>query len=410
MPGRSRSKVESRSSTKHSCRRHAQAVFRMGRAGIACGVDPNLEGAYFLCETGCDRSEANAYLYARYTRKFAQKRRQEAPAWMGRGRKLRPKPRSLRAHAGDLSRGLRWLEARNLSILNVTEENLDELGEDLEHQKLETGTIGAIQSSIMYCAQWAVWEGKRPPLEMTSNPISGHQGVSNPVVRKQRRARPIEYIDPETAHAIWNAIPDPAYRIAVRLGFGSGLRPFEPGVIEDGDMPHRSNASAYRRDTFSVMGKGDKRRYPEIDPTLLDDINHYRFEVRSARARKFRERHGTESTHLLLNGKFGEPISYQGLYAAFSKACGIVGVKARLHWARHAYACDHMAKVVVDRLKALLHAGGTVGQTDIDALMTVGQVELMTLMGHAQIETTSIYLTTVRHAITHALASLEIEP
>jgi integrase len=399
----------SRSPTNRSDRRHAQVVFRMGRAGIACGVDPHLEGAYFLCEPGRDRSEANAYLYARHTREFAKRRRQEAPAWMGRGRKLRPKDRSLRVHAGDLSRGIRWLESRNLSILNVTEENLDELGEDLEHQKLESGTIGAIQSSIMYCAQWAVWEGKRLPLEITTMPISGHQGVSNAVVRKQRRARPIEYIDPETAHAICSAIVDPAYRIAVRLGFGSGLRPFESGVIEDGDMPYRSNGSPLRRDTFSVVGKGDKRRYPEIDPALLDDINHYRFDVRSARARKFRERHGTEPTHLLLNGKFGEPISYHGLYAAFSKACGIVGVRARLHWARHAYACDHMAKVVIDRLKAVLRAGGTVGQSDIDALMTVAQVELMTLMGHAQIDTTSIYLTTVRHAITHALNSMGAE-
>lgn len=396
--------------TKRPARRHAQVVFRMGQAGIACGVDPKLEGAYFLCEPGRDRTEANEYLAARHTREFAKRRRREAPAWMGRGRKLRPKDRSLRVHAGDLSRGIRWLESSSLTVLNVTEEHLDELGEALEHQGIESGTIGAIQSAILYCAQWAVWEGRRPPLEITSTPISGHQGVSNAVIRKQRRARPIEYIDPETARAICSAIADPAYRIAVRLGFGCGLRPFETGVVEDDDMPHRSNASPLRRDTFSVIGKGDKRRYPEIDPALLDDINHYRFHVRAARARKYREKHGSEPTHLLLNGKFGEPISYPGLYAAFSKACAVVGVKARLHWARHAYACDHMAKVVTDRLKAIVGVGGNVGQTDIDALMTVAQVELMTLLGHSQIETTSIYLTTVRHAITHALGTMGIEP
>lgn len=220
------------------------------------------------------------------------------------------------------------------------------------------------------------------------------------ILRKQGTAPPIRYIDPTTFTSVLQTMTDPAYRIAIRLGRGSGLRPFEGGKIENSLMPQTSTASIFNNDHFEVIGKGGHRRFPEIDPELMEEINRYRFDERPNRVRKYRERHdGQEPTALLLNGKNGDPISYHGLYQAFRKACTDLNVEARLHWLRHAYACDHMADFVVKRLKAIGSPDGKYAPQDIEALITIAQIELMILLGHAHIGTTNGYLGPVRHAI-----------
>jgi site-specific recombinase XerD len=386
--------------------RHAQVAFQMGQAGLAAGVDPKLEGAVFLCEPGRDRSHANSYLYSLHLREFSKRRRTQAPPWMGQSRKFKISLGSLLTEARDLSRGCRWLEDHSYSILTVTEEQLDELGEDLERSELESGTIGAIQMSVLQCAQWAVWEGQREELEITWRPAQGYDSVNILVMRKQRRGALVDYIDPQTAHAICDAIVDPAYKIAVRLLFRSGLRPSEPGAILDRDMPHRPRALAMSPTTFSVVGKGHKRRHPEIEDALLEEINRYRLLNRPKRAKKFEQRHGIASDHLLLNSKTGDPISYMGLYATLSDACSSLGVFARPHWGRHAFACDHMAKTVVDGITAARAAGLSVTLHDVEALISAARFELMLLLGHSKLEMSEFYLTQVRRAVTHAFKSM----
>jgi site-specific recombinase XerD len=386
--------------------RHAQVVFQMGKAGLAAGVDPKLEGAVFLCEPGRDRSQANSYLYALHLKEFSNRRRTQAPEWMGRSRKLKISLDSLLTEAGDLSRGCRWLEDHGYSILTVTEEQLDELGEDLERGDLEGGTIGAMQMSLIHCAQWAVWEGRREELDITWRPATGYDSVNILVVRKQRRGGLVDYIDPQTASAICDAIVDPVYRIAVQLLFRSGLRPSEPGAILDRDMPHRTKPSAISQTTFSVVGKGKKRRDPVIDNPLLEEVNRYRLLHRPKRAKMFEQRHGFASDHLLLNAKSGEPISYMGLYAVFSDACESLGIEARPHWARHAYACDHMANTVVERIKAAKAAGVGVNLDDVESLISAARFELMLLLGHSKLEISELYLTQVRRAVTRAFKSM----
>lgn len=398
----------SKSKSKCANRRHAQVAFRMGAAGLAAGVDPTLAGAVFLCEPGRDRSEANRYLYALHLKQFAKRRRAQAPDWMGPSRKLKISLKSLLAEARDLSLGSRWLEDHGYSILTMTENQLDELGEDFEQDELESGTIGAIQMSLLQCAQWAVWEGRREELDISWNPATGYESVNILVIRKQRRGGLVDYINPQTAGAICDAIADPAYRIAVQLLFRSGLRPSEPGAILDCEMPHRSKGSAISPDTFSVVGKGNKRRDPEIDTQLLEEINRYRLIERPKRAALFERLHGRAPDRLLLNSKTGEPISYHGLYVAFTAACESLGVEARPHWGRHAYACDHMANTVIERIKAAKRAGISVDLDDVEVLISAARFELMLLLGHSKVETSELYLSLVRRAVTHAFKSMDI--
>jgi site-specific recombinase XerD len=311
-----------------------------------------------------------------------------------------------------LSRAIRWLEDHGHSILDLTEDHLDQLGSELEGQRLESGTIGALQMSLLQCAQWAVWEGKRSELQISWVPASGrhYDSINIIVVRKQRRQGLVDYIEPPQAAALCEAVTDLSYRIAIRLMFGSGLRPSEPGAVENAKMPHASNGSVIRRDVFSVVGKGLKTRHPQIDAALLQDINEYRFQHRPARARKFEKRHGKLPNQLLLNSKDGSPISYNGLYAAFKKACEKIGIQARMQWARHAFACNHMATTVVSQIQIAKSAGLDVSLGDVDALMHAARVELMILLGHSQFSTSEIYLTQVRHAVTHALKDFPSRP
>ena len=391
-------------STRTGCKRHAQVVFKMGRAGLEAGAPSELDGATFLCEPGRDRDDANAYLYALFTRKFAEMRRASAPPWMGRSRKLKLGERSLDCEAGDLSRGLRWLEDHGLSVLDLTEAHLDELASDLEANDIEDGSIGAIQMSLLQCAQWAVWQGRRPELAISWVPVGGHRDSINiVVVRKQRRQGLIDYIEPQQARALCRAVADPAYRIAIRLMFGTGLRPSEPGAVKDSNMPRTPRGSVIARDVFSVVGKGNVKRHPQIDAELIGDINQYRLLHRPPRVKKFEARHGRPPSELLLNSKNGDPISYDGLYAAFTKGCKTIGMNARMHWARHAFAADHIATTVIEQITAARKAGLDVSLGDVEPLMHAARVELMILLGHAAFESSAIYLTQVNHAVTRAL-------
>ncbi|WP_157676517.1 site-specific integrase [Afipia sp. GAS231] len=374
----------------------------MGHAGIKAGVPAEFFGATFLCEPGRDRGDANAYLYALFTGKFGEKRRTNAPPWMGRSRKLKLGGRSLKCEAGDLSRGFRWLEDHGLSIRNMTEDHLDQLASELQAD-IEDGTVGAIQMSLLQCAQWTAWRGRRPELVVSWEPVAGHRdSVNILVVRKQRRQGPVDYIEPAQARALCQAVPDAAYRIAFRLMFGSGLRPSEPGAVKDSKMPHTARRSAIARDVFSVVGKGSVKRHPQVDSELIDDINEYRLLHRPARVKKYQAHRGEPPTHLLLNSKNGDPISYQGLYEAFVKACKIIGIKARMHWARHAFACNHLVDTVIGQITAARNAGLDVSLADVEPLLHAARVELMILLGHAALENSSIYLTQVNRAITHA--------
>lgn len=392
--------------------RRPPQVFVVDAAAIEAGMPAEHENSVYLFSPRRDFTLENQYLLSLANGKYADFRRDEPVDWMGPGRVRKHAIRSLKTTAGAVLAARVWLDEKGKSFLEVTEADADDFGAALEAAGLDGGTIAQRQSAMLHCAQWAVWQKLRPPLKVlaTAKRISwqrdgnslGSIDTSRIHVLKKRAPQLIEYLSPETGRSIIASVPDRAYRIAIALMFGSGLRPFEPGVIGDHAMPRSPSATATPT-TFMVIGKGRKKRHPEVDDDLLRDINDYRIHDRKQRAQKYERRNGHPPDQLLLNARNGNPITYWGVYQAFKKACETVGVEAKPQWARHSFACNRLADFATSQLLLTEDTRGVLAHGSLDQLLEAARVELMILMGHTSFSTTGIYLTRVRAAVTNAL-------
>jgi site-specific recombinase XerD len=392
--------------------RRPPQVFVVDAAAIAAGMPAERKNSVYLFSPDRDFTLENEYLLALANGKFADFRRDEPVEWMGNGRVRKHRIRSLKTTAGAVLTARQWLDEKGISFLEVTEAEVEDVGADLEAAGLDGGTIGQRQSAMLHCAQWAVWQKLRPPLKIHSVAmrISWQQdgnaarsfNAPKIIVMKKRAPQLVEYLTPAMAARVVSKVPDRAYRIAIRLMFGSGLRPFEPGMIDDAAMPRSPSATATPT-KFAVIGKGLKKRFPEVDDGLLRDINDYRLHDRPDRVKKYERRHGRAPDQLLLNAKNGNLINYWGVYHAFKKACEVAGIEAKPQWARHSFACNRLADFATSQLLLAQETGATIAHGSLDQLLEAARVELMVLMGHASFSTSAVYLARVRAAVTDAI-------
>ena len=67
-----------------------------------------------------------------------------------------------------------------------------------------------------------------------------------------------------------------------------------------------------------------------------------------------------------------------------------------------------LANTVIERIKAAKGAGISVDLDDVEVLISAARFELMLLLGHSKVETSELYLSQVRRAVTHAFKSMDI--
>ena len=146
---------------------------------------------------------------------------------------------------------------------------------------------------------------------------------------------------------------------------------------------------------------------------LASEISVYRQAVRPHRVAKYRKRHpyGPAPSALLLNKKNGNPVTYIVLRRAFKTAAATLGLPSlRLHWARHAFACNFLAANAIMMIRKAAAAGMQLNEATLDTILKQLRPELAELMGHADFATTERYLTRVREAVLAHLAAYPQPP
>ncbi|WLA87339.1 tyrosine-type recombinase/integrase [Bradyrhizobium elkanii] len=384
--------------------RTLQHVFRVGAHGAKLGLP---EGACFLMAPGKDYKLANDFLYGVHAGKFAEFCLVDRPEWMNRRGVLRP--RSLKATAQATATGIDTLDARNITVLELDNPELLLLRRDLEARKIESG-IGFIQTTMMNFAQWCCWAKLRGPLNVSHERIVVRMGPHD-------QARPREVtkvhavagqLEAATSYMAERDIKliveevmtecDDGHGPALMALVDTGMRGSEPGSILNRHMPRARDVDPAYPAKFPLWGKGGKKRYPEIPVPTLEVIDQYRAGDRRLAVARALEKGGKEPDALFLK-RNGTPVTYASLRRVFKKACKKLGIAGRLHWLRHSFAANYLAKPAVDLWMARRRAGVTVSMGELNTLTNARQYSLMRVLGHKSLTTTAIYLEHVHRVL-----------
>lgn len=386
-------------------RRSLQRVFLHDQLSVQHGIPASLIGCPFICDIHNDRKEENAYLRDLYDGTARKHRLISPPDWMDRSAGRGMVDVSLLRHAQALSYGCRLLDELNTDLLRFEEHDLVRIA------KLMAGRgqswVSAVQIAVVMAAQNCVWRGLRDPLILSFSQVhtrSGRPGRKSTVTRidlvKRPKRKPVRYIGAQQGRFICEEIRDPACRIGVKLCFRSGLRPGEPGLVQDALMPDGTNFDPEVAANFAVTGKGNKERFPEVDVDLVTEIDHYRAFVRPERVANYLRLNSTSEppSALLLNTR-GGPLTYPVIYAAFRETAVKLNIKGVPHWARHAYAADFLVNAILTKIEGLHARGIELTGRDIKTFEQSARMRLMENLGHADETSTDGYLTRVDAAV-----------
>jgi integrase len=385
--------------------RSPQRVFVHDPLSVKHGIPASLVGCPFICDINHDRRDENTYLKDLYEGTFRKHRLTSPPGWMDRSAGRGMGEDSLLRHAQALSFGCRLLDQLNTDLLRFEEHDLARIAELMAG--CGQSWISAVQTAVVMAAQNCVWRGLRQPLILSFSEVrtrSSRPGRKSTVLKidliKRPKRKAVRYIGARQGRIICEEIRDPACRIAVKLCFRSGLRPGEPGLVQDALMPDGTNSDPEVAANFAVTGKGNKERFPEVDADLVTEIDQYRAFVRPERVANYLRLNSTSEppSALLLNTR-GDPLTYPVIYAAFREAAVKLKIKGVPHWARHAYAADFLVNAILTKIEGLLARGIELKGRDIKTFEYSARMRLMENLGHADEGSTDGYLTRVDAAV-----------
>ena len=314
---------------------------------------------------------------------------------------------SLQRHAQALSFGCRLLDELNTDLLRFEEHDLARIAKlmaggprtELDQCGPDRGRDGSAELRVARPTP-----SPDPLLFQKFAPVAAGPGAKARYSRSTSSKRPkrkaVRYIGARQGRIICEEIRDPACRIALKLCFRSGLRPGEPGLVQDALMPDGTNFDPEVSGNFAVTGKGDKERFPEVDADIVAEIDHYRAFVKPERVANYLRLNSTSEppSALLLNTR-GDPLTYAVIYAAFREAAVKLKVKGVPHWARHAYAADFLVNAILTKIEGLHARGIELKARDIKTFEQSARMRLMENLGHADETSTDGYLTRVDAAV-----------
>lgn len=394
-----------------------QRVYRVGQYGVALGLPADLEQACFLMAPGKDYTVANDFLYGLHCGAFDEYCLLDPPEWMNQRRDGPLLPRSLWSTAQALATGIDVLEARNLSFLEIGNSELKRIGSDLVARGVESG-IGFVQSTVLKCSAWCHWRKLREPIKVSHGTILFRMGPKDSARARETKKVHAVFTQPLTTTKFISEIhieaiieevmkTDDGHGPALRTAADAGLRGSEPGSILIRHMPRAGDVDPAQPAKFPLWGKGGKKRYPELPISTLGVNDRYRTGNRRLAVARAIEKGGKEPEELFLK-RDGTPITYASLRRAFKKACKALGIEGRLHWLRHSFAANYLAKGAMDMWTVARRAGVTISFGELTKLTEARQFSLMKLLGHKSIATTEIYLEHV-HRVLFAKMSAAVE-
>jgi integrase len=393
-----------------------QRVFRVDDHGVAAGFPPEAKGANFLWEAGKDFTVANDFLYGIHIGSYEDYRITDRPPWMNAGKGKDTCAGSKKAFAQALARGLDTLGKRGIDVLDLSNADLKLIARDLRQSGLESG-IGAIQTAILSLAQWCAWRGLRGPVQVQHSTVLINVGARDDerpyeVIKigaiEQQPSQIVRYIDTDKIEAITDEMrkqPDGHWRAFATLA-KTGVRSGEVGTILDADVRRASDLGQDDMASFTVrLGKGAKKRHPEMPRSLIADVDSYRaVERRIAVSRILAA--GKKAPAELFLKKDGTPVTYASLRRAVKKACKVLGIDVRLHWLRHTYAADYLVGGMIEMWMAANKAKINISMSDLNTMSETRQLSLMRLLGHTSLTTTAIYLAHAKLAFMAKLKSI----
>ena len=283
---------------------------------------------------------------------------------------------TIRTYANHLVHLASWGEANNLPVENLTQEHLAWFAHSLvsrTSRRLKASTcISALNVSNAFL-KWtmgSIAEGSQPTANrlparaLVGGAISRLGILDEPLIEPVKFARlpdarglakVMSSVDVSGAHGKRN-------ELMARLMFESGLRVAEIASLRVDSLP----TSLYddHASLASIIGKGNKRRFVSIAPSLLRELHGY---IDLERALIFEKINSRIKPAEVFLGRLGESLSTGYIQQVFRKASAVLKKRITPHALRHTYGTYHY-------------------------LVNRDLVLLQKLMGHASAETTQVYV------------------
>lgn len=251
------------------------------------------------------------------------------------------------AYFDDLSKLLKYFEAENLNIQNITLENLQQFVTQLYDLGINARSVARILSGVRSFFNFLILDGyiQNDPAELLETP---QIGLKLPVVLNLEEIENIlSVIDLSTKEGQRNrAIIEVLYSCGLRISELTNLK-FSDLFLDDGFI--------------RVEGKGSKQRLVPISQTAIKEINNYLLDRKHLDIKK-----GSEDIVFL--SKRGTSISRIMVFHFIKQYAELAGIKKNIspHTFRHSFATH------------LLEGGANIRA-------------IQQMLGHEKITTTEIY-------------------
>lgn len=296
---------------------------------------------------------------------------------------------TVRTYAGALLVWLRHLEARKMSLTDVTEETIGVYRAELSSQKngsrhrYASATINQRVTVAVAFHEWGHRRNLMPsPLGKylcSADPDSpwrapgrsrNPRGVRLPRIGLLRVIKRLPVVlGEDEIRRLLIVTPMPC-RLMLKWSVATGLRRFEVCDLRLGDLPSPTTLENSRSGLaeLTLLRKGAREVTVYAPARLVEETRWYVLTERGSSDTR-------DASHVFLNA-VGRNVSRQTLTRTFRKSADSIGSEATLHHLRHTFATQVLG---------ILERHATAGE-ELNSLKA-----LQVLLGHAQIETTEIY-------------------
>jgi integrase len=382
-----------------------RALFRVSDDAIAAGVPVRLRGCPFFIAASGSRRDLNRFLEQRYLgRWFSSETRMKAAGQAMIGKKpKRPASGSVEQQGQRVHNFLNWFDSQDERHWTAAvEDDIDRYAEAMETgawsadgEPLATSTICQRQIDAIHFLEWAKERGLAPQFSVTEEEVYEVVSVKSggKSVAKRKRFRVVRRPDPAVicfptsseVESHIDSVKDPAHQLGTKLVYRCGLRASEVINLRISDLPSASRRAG-NQFFLSVLGKGRKRRNPEIDAEFLEEIRDFVEFERAIRAARASQR----TDHLLLNQR-GEPLTYHVFWEQF-----VSDSQFSPHLGRHWYAVNYLVKRWEAEQRRAAERGLLLANDQMPQVLSLDLIRLQQNLGHASLMTTFRYLVCLR--------------
>jgi site-specific recombinase XerD len=230
---------------------------------------------------------------------------------------------TIKSYLNDANHFVTWLRTgrgKKRTIENATRTDVEGFLADGLARGLSAATVGRRYRSLLQLYRWLLREG-----EITSNPMDGMSAVTIP-------EQPPPIVDERDLRALLAACDGRRFEdrrdvALIRMLATTGIRASEIMGLEVADID-------LGRQSFTVMGKGRRRRSVELLPKAAEAADRYL---------RMRRKHPAASSPMLWLGAKG-PLGTSGLRQLLERRCAKAGLDPiNPHRFRHSFA--HFAKL-----------------------------------------------------------------